>query len=106
MDAGEVVDVAVLDRPPAKFRVKLSIEQRLQVLVRTDSVVTIATEGVVGDKFLLVHQVRSFLYEVQPGNPWSFLLSAVVLVLMGLLAALIPARLAISIDPMHALRTE
>jgi phospholipid/cholesterol/gamma-HCH transport system substrate-binding protein len=56
MDAGEVVDVAVPDRPPAKFRVKLSIEQRLHVLVRTDSVVTIATEGVVGDKFLLVHQ--------------------------------------------------
>jgi phospholipid/cholesterol/gamma-HCH transport system substrate-binding protein len=56
MDAGEVVDIGVPDRPPAKFRLKLSIEQRLQVLVRTDSVVTIATEGVVGDKFLLVHQ--------------------------------------------------
>jgi phospholipid/cholesterol/gamma-HCH transport system substrate-binding protein len=56
MDGGEVVDIAVPDRPPAKFRVKLSIEQRLHVLVRTDSVVTIATEGVVGDKFLLVHQ--------------------------------------------------
>src|ERR1700733_13335749 len=56
MDAGEVVDIGVPDRPPAKFRLKLSIEQRLHVLVRTDSVVTIATEGVVGDKFLLVHQ--------------------------------------------------
>jgi phospholipid/cholesterol/gamma-HCH transport system substrate-binding protein len=56
MDAGEVVDIAVPGRPPAKFRLKLSIEQRLHVLVRTDSVVTIATEGVVGDKFLLVHQ--------------------------------------------------
>jgi phospholipid/cholesterol/gamma-HCH transport system substrate-binding protein len=56
MDAGEVVDVGVPDRLPAKFRLKLSIEQRLHVLVRTDSVVTVATEGVVGDKFLLVHQ--------------------------------------------------
>ncbi|MGD0446637.1 MAG: MlaD family protein [Edaphobacter sp.] len=56
MDAGEVVDIAVPDRPPAKFRLKLRIEQRLHVLVRTDSVVTIATEGVVGDKFLLVNQ--------------------------------------------------
>jgi phospholipid/cholesterol/gamma-HCH transport system substrate-binding protein len=56
MDAGEVVDIAVPGRPPAKFRLKLSIEQCLHVLVRTDSVVTIATEGVVGDKFLLVHQ--------------------------------------------------
>jgi phospholipid/cholesterol/gamma-HCH transport system substrate-binding protein len=56
MDAGEVVDIVVPDRSPAKFRLKLNIEQRLHVLVRTDSVVTIATEGVVGDKFLLVHQ--------------------------------------------------
>jgi phospholipid/cholesterol/gamma-HCH transport system substrate-binding protein len=56
MDAGEVVDIGVPDRPPGKFRLKLSIEQRLHALVRTDSVVTIATEGVVGDKFLLVHQ--------------------------------------------------
>src|ERR1700679_2277218 len=56
MDAGEVVDIGVPYRPPGKFRLKLSIEQRLHVLVRTDSVVTIATEGVVGDKFLLVHQ--------------------------------------------------
>jgi phospholipid/cholesterol/gamma-HCH transport system substrate-binding protein len=56
MDAGEVIDIAVPDRPLAKFRVKLNIEQRLHVLVRTDSVVTIATEGVVGDKFLLVHE--------------------------------------------------
>jgi phospholipid/cholesterol/gamma-HCH transport system substrate-binding protein len=56
MNAGEVVDIAVPDRPLAKFRVKLNIEQRLHVLVRSDSVVTIATEGVVGDKFLLVHE--------------------------------------------------
>jgi phospholipid/cholesterol/gamma-HCH transport system substrate-binding protein len=56
MDAGEVVDIGVPDRPLTKFRLKLSIEQRLHVLVRTDSVVTIATEGVVGDKFLLVHE--------------------------------------------------
>ena len=55
MDAGEVVDIAVSERPSANFRLKLRIEQRLHVLVRTDSVVTIATEGVVGDKFLLVH---------------------------------------------------
>jgi phospholipid/cholesterol/gamma-HCH transport system substrate-binding protein len=56
MDGGEVVDIGVPKRPPGKFLLKLSIEQRLHVLVRTDSVVTIATEGVVGDKFLLVHQ--------------------------------------------------
>ena len=56
MDAGEIVDIEVPTQPTSKFRLKLRIEQRLHPLVRTDSVVTIATEGVVGDKFLLVHQ--------------------------------------------------
>jgi phospholipid/cholesterol/gamma-HCH transport system substrate-binding protein len=56
MDAGEVVDIGVPIQPASKFRLKLRIEQRLHPLVRTDSVVTIVTEGVVGDKFLLVHQ--------------------------------------------------
>ena len=50
--------------------------------------------------------VRSFLFEVRPGNPWVFVLSALVLVLIGLLAATMPARRAVSIDPMRALRTE
>jgi phospholipid/cholesterol/gamma-HCH transport system substrate-binding protein len=56
MDAGEIVDIGVPNQPASKFRLKLRIQQRLHPLVRTDSVVTIATEGVVGDKFLLVHQ--------------------------------------------------
>src|SRR5271170_666288 len=56
MDAGEIVDIGVPTQPASKFRLKLRIEQRLHPLVRTDSVVTIATEGIVGDKFLLVHQ--------------------------------------------------
>jgi predicted permease len=50
--------------------------------------------------------VRSLLYEIQPGNPWIFALSALVLAFIGLAAALLPARRAISIDPMQALRTE
>ena len=50
--------------------------------------------------------IRSFLFEVQPGNPWVFVLSALTLVVFGLLAATLPARRAISIDPMQALRTE
>ena len=50
--------------------------------------------------------IRTFLFEVQPGNPWVFVLSALVLVVMGLLAAALPARRAVSIDPMQALRTE
>ncbi|HTA87600.1 MAG TPA: ABC transporter permease [Silvibacterium sp.] len=55
---------------------------------------------------LAARSIRSFLFEVQPGNPWVFLASAVVLVAIGLLAAALPARRAVSIDPIQALRTE
>jgi putative ABC transport system permease protein len=50
--------------------------------------------------------IRSFLFEIQPGNPSIFTFSALLLASIGLMAALLPARRAISIDPMQALKTE
>jgi putative ABC transport system permease protein len=50
--------------------------------------------------------VKSFLYEVQPLDGWTYLAVALVLALIGLLAALLPARKAASIQPMQALRDE
>jgi ABC-type antimicrobial peptide transport system permease subunit len=50
--------------------------------------------------------VRSFLFEIQPSNPAIFISSAVLLALIAVLAALLPARRAVSIDPMQALKTE
>jgi len=54
MDAGQIVDVGVPDSPSSRFRIKLQISERLHGLVRTDSVATVATEGVVGGTYLLV----------------------------------------------------
>ena len=54
MDAGAVVSIGVPDSPSAGFRVKWRIDSKLGGLVRTDSVATIATEGVVGGTFLAV----------------------------------------------------
>jgi putative ABC transport system permease protein len=56
--------------------------------------------------FFAARSIRSFLFEVRPGNPAVFALAALALVLIGLLAAMLPARRAVSIDPMQALRTE
>jgi predicted permease len=56
--------------------------------------------------FFAARSIRSFLFEVQPGNVGVFVLSALALVLLGLLAAMLPARRAVSIEPMQALRTE
>jgi len=60
-DAGEVADVSVPASPSAGFRLKLQLDEKVRGLVRTDSVATIATEGVVGDKVLLIG----------PGSPAS-----------------------------------
>jgi len=54
MDAGQVLDIAVPASPQARFRVKLRISENLQGLVRTDSLATIGTQGVVGETFLLI----------------------------------------------------
>src|ERR1700676_2141183 len=54
MDAGEVVAIGVPDSPAMRFRVKLQIGEKMRALVRADSVVTIGTEGIVGETFVLV----------------------------------------------------
>jgi len=54
MDAGEVVAINVPDSPSSRFRVRWRISERLRGLVRTDSLVTIETEGVVGGTYLAV----------------------------------------------------
>ncbi len=56
MDAGQVQEILIPSTPSGKFHLKLQIEDRLHGLVRNDSVVTIETEGIVGDRFVLIHQ--------------------------------------------------
>src|SRR5262249_12380455 len=66
MDAGQIVEVGVPNDPSSRFRVKFQIEKRLHGLVRTDSVVTIATEGVVGGTYLLVRPGSSAALAAAP----------------------------------------
>lgn len=54
LDAGEVTGIEIPNSPTSRFRVRFRIDQNLRALVRTDSIATIGTEGVVGDTFLLV----------------------------------------------------
>jgi phospholipid/cholesterol/gamma-HCH transport system substrate-binding protein len=52
--AGEVEEIHVPKTPAEKFRLKLRLDESSHGLVRTDSVASIATEGVVGDTFLSI----------------------------------------------------
>src|SRR5579863_276123 len=55
MDAGQVTKIDVPDTPRGHFRVQMKVDESLHGLVRSDSVVTVDTEGVVGNTFLTIH---------------------------------------------------
>jgi putative ABC transport system permease protein len=50
--------------------------------------------------------IKSFLYEVQPLDALTYFAVAFILLVVGLVSALLPARKAASIEPMQALREE
>jgi len=52
--AGSVKEIIPPNRPSEKFKVKLEITEDLHPLVRTDSIASIETEGLVGGSFLSV----------------------------------------------------
>ncbi|HEX4168381.1 MAG TPA: MlaD family protein [Bryobacteraceae bacterium] len=66
LDAGEVTNIRVPESPLKGFRLKLRVNEHVQVLTRTDSVATIATEGVVGDKILIILPGTSTSPEAAP----------------------------------------
>jgi predicted permease len=61
--------------------------------------------GLLGAAFA-TRWVRSLLYETSPADPWAIGLSMAVLIAAGLVASLLPARDATSVDPMRVLRGE
>lgn len=55
MDAGQVTKIEIPNSPNGRFRVLMKVDEHFHGLVRTDSVVTADTEGVVGNTFLTIH---------------------------------------------------
>ena len=54
MNAGEVKDIGIPSGPSGQFRVKLEVRRSLHPLIRTDSTVSIRTEGLVGVQYLQI----------------------------------------------------
>ena len=83
---------------------------RMQIvrMVVKQSLLLAAAGSVLGLGAALVSTrlLRGFLFEVSPFDPLTFCAVALLMVLLALLAAWVPARRAASIDPMKALRAE
>jgi putative ABC transport system permease protein len=54
----------------------------------------------------LSRYLKSLLFEVKPGDPWTYASLAILLAMVALAASLVPARRATRVDPMIALRYE
>ncbi len=94
------------------IRMALGADRRnvLMMVVRQGMVLTLIgvalglAAAYVLTKYL--ESLTSMLFGVEPRDPWTFAVIAVVLSLVALIACLVPARRATKVDPLRALRYE
>lgn len=77
-------------------------------IVLRQALILIATGLAVGLTLAIMSErlMERFLFGVGRYDPWTLVLAPAVMALCGVVAAVLPARRAASIDPMRALRTE
>ncbi len=66
-DAGQVKSIDLPDRPSSRFRVKLEVDAKLHSLIRQNSLVSVESDGLVGDKFLMIHAGTDASHEAASG---------------------------------------
>jgi phospholipid/cholesterol/gamma-HCH transport system substrate-binding protein len=54
MEAGEVLDIDIPPSPAGRFRVRMRLREEVRTLVRTDSVASIRTDGIVGGRYVQI----------------------------------------------------
>lgn len=67
IEAGEVKGIAIPASPASKFRLKLQVRASARGMIRTDSLVSIRTEGIVGDKYIFIREGTSAAAEAPDG---------------------------------------
>jgi predicted permease len=77
-----------------------------QVLRESATLVALGTAGGLVAAYLLTGLIRGVLYEIEPADPMTYGLAALLLLGVAVAAAYLPARRAARVDPMVALRAE
>ena len=67
LEAGEVKSIRIPASPASKFRPALQVKESARGMIRTDSVVSIKTEGIVGDKYISIQEGSSRAAEARDG---------------------------------------
>jgi phospholipid/cholesterol/gamma-HCH transport system substrate-binding protein len=67
LEAGEVKNIRIPSSPASKFRLALQVKASARGMIRTDSVVSIRTEGIVGDKYISIQEGTSKAAEAPDG---------------------------------------
>jgi phospholipid/cholesterol/gamma-HCH transport system substrate-binding protein len=68
MNAGEVENVQIPSSPGQEFRLKMKVDDRFHGLIRADSLVTVETQGLLGDRFLVIHNGSEQASEAPAGS--------------------------------------
>jgi phospholipid/cholesterol/gamma-HCH transport system substrate-binding protein len=68
LDAGEVKKIEIPSTPSGKFRLELQLESKIRGLVRSDSVASIQTQGLVGDQLLVINKGTDGAAEAKDGS--------------------------------------
>lgn len=90
-------------------RIALGAQQRDVLWMIVREAMTLAGTGIVigiGAGLALAQLLRDLLFEIQPGDPATFVAVALVLSLVALAACYMPARRAMRVDPIVTLRHE
>lgn len=67
MNAGQIAGITVPSGPTKEFRLKLSVDKKFRPIVRGDSLASIETEGMVGNKFVNIQKGSESSPECPPG---------------------------------------
>jgi phospholipid/cholesterol/gamma-HCH transport system substrate-binding protein len=67
LEAGEVKSIKIPASPASKFRLKLQVRANARGMIRTDSLVSIRTEGIVGDMYVFIREGTSTAAEAPDG---------------------------------------